>query len=403
MKVAILHYWFLLNGGGERVVSALLKLFPDADIFCLFADKKSTPGGVPTERIHCSFLDSIPFSHKMNRALFPLYPAAVGSFDFSGYDLVISSDSPPTKAIVTPPETVHISYCHTPSRYIWDLAPTFQAKLPGLARPLFAAIAAQARLSDFIGAQGIGHFVANSTYTQSRIWAYYRRNSTVIYPPVDTSVGYISETISDYYLSTGRLHPAKRIDLLIETCNGLRRRLVIAGTGREEARLKRMAGPTIEFVGQVSDEELRPLYANCRAFLFAADEDFGIVPIEAQSYGRPVVAYGHGGSLETVRHDDPDGLPDTGVLFSEQTSESIAKGILHFEDLQDTFDSQKIRQHARSFDNSVFKKRMGAYIDAVMTHSHERYSRELADNYQSFIPSHYVADDAVASFSLAGR
>src|SRR4051812_16498856 len=142
MKVAILHYWFLLNGGGERVVSALLDMFPNADVFCLFADKNRLPSGVNADNLHCSFLENIPFSHKMNRALVPLFPAAVGSFDFSGYDLVISSDSPPTKAIVTAPETVHISYCHTPGRYIWDLAPSFQAKLPAMARPLFATIAA---------------------------------------------------------------------------------------------------------------------------------------------------------------------------------------------------------------------------------------------------------------------
>lgn len=370
MKVAILHYWFLLNGGGEKVVSALMKIYPDADVFCLFADKNSLPEGVPADRIHCSFLDSIPFSHKMNRALMPFYPAAVGGFDFSGYDLVISSDSPPIKAIVTPPETAHISYCHTPGRYIWDLAPAFQAKLPKLAQPLFAVLASQARLSDFAAAQRVDHFIANSRYTQKRIRAYYRRDSTVIYPPVDTAAGYLSSSPSDYYLSTGRLHPAKRIDLLIKACNRLGRWLVIAGTGPEEKYLKSIAGPTIEFVGRVPDSELPALYANCRAFLFAADEDFGIVPIEAQSYGRAVVAYCHGGTLETVRVGDPYGKADTGLFFIDQTVESVSDAVLRFERKEHEFVPARIQEHARSFDQSIFRCRFLESADSAVEASH---------------------------------
>jgi glycosyltransferase involved in cell wall biosynthesis len=377
VKVAILHYWFLLNGGGERVVSTLMKMYPDADVFCLMADRESLPSGVPANRLHCSFLESIPFSHKMNRALFPLYPAAVGSFDFSGYDLVISSDSPPTKAIVTPPETSHISYCHTPGRYIWDLAPAFQAKLPGLARPLFGVIAAQARLSDFMAAQRVDHMVANSRYTQSRIHKYYRRKSAVIYPPVDTSAGYIAASHSDYYLSTGRLHPAKRTDLLIEACNRMGRRLVIAGAGTEEKCLKSMAGPTIEFVGRVSDEKLRSLYANCRAFLFAADDDFGIVPVEAQSYGRPVIAFGHGGSLETVRVGTRNER-DTGVLFFEQTTASLVGAIASFEDKEERFSPREIQIHARRFDTEVFRNSFKRFVESAMNYNHAEDRLKLA-------------------------
>ena len=376
MKVAILHYWFLINGGGERVVSSLLKLYPDAEVFCLFADKNSIPDSVPADRIHCSFLESIPFSHKINRALVPLYPAAVGSFDFSGYDLVISSDSPPIKAIVTPPETVHVSYCHAPGRYIWDLAPAFQAKLPSLARPLFAAMAAQARISDFVGAQRVDHFVANSRYTRSRIHAYYRRKSTVIYPPVDTSSGYIAAMPSDYYLSTGRLHPAKRVDLLIEACNRMGRRLVIAGTGPAEKRLKSLAGRTIEFVGRVSNEELGALYANCRAFLFAAHEDFGIVSVEAQAYGRPVIALGHGGSLETVSVGAINNW-DTGVFFNEQTTTALTNAIVSFEEKEADFIPRKIQNYARRFDTTVFLRRFKAFTESVMKrdHTEERFKR----------------------------
>lgn len=403
MKVAILHYWFLLNGGGEKVISALLQLYPDADVFCLMADKHSLPSGVRSDRVHCSFLQNIPFSRRMNRALFPLYPAAVASFDFSGYDLILSSDSPPTKAIVTPPETVHVSYCHTPGRYIWDLAPTFQAGLPMIARPLFGAMAAQARLSDYVAAQRVDRFIANSRYTQSRIWAYYRQESTVVYPPVETSSGYIADRPRDYYLSAGRLHAAKRIDLLVDTCNQMGRRLIIAGAGPEERNLKSIAGPTIEFAGRVSDDQLRDLYAHCRALLFAADEDFGIAPVEAQSCGRPVVAFGHGGSLETVRHDDPEGRPDTGIFFDQQTTASIKDGILRFEAREGAFDPGQIRQYASSFDSSVFRERLSACIDAVMARPSQGHSHEFAANHTRFISGHYLADDAAASLSISRR
>jgi glycosyltransferase involved in cell wall biosynthesis len=366
LKVAILHYWFLLNGGGERVISALLRLYPNADVFCLFADKQSMPQGLTEERLHCSFLEGIPFSHKLNRALIPLYPAAVGSFDFSGYDLIISSDSAPTKAIVRPTDSTHISYCHTPGRYIWDLAPSFQAKMPKVVRPIYALVAASARENDFAAAQRVDSFVANSRYTQSRIATYYRRESTVIYPPVETARGFIEEHPSDYYLWIGRLTDNKRVDLLIQACNQLGRKLVVAGAGREEKHLRSLAGPTIEFLGQVSEEALDSLYSKCRAFLFAADEDFGIAPLEAQSYGRPVIAYAHGGSLETVRVGSPS-ASDTGVFFADQTPSSLADAILAFEEREGEFDPFEIRNHATKFDTSVFQRRFRDFAITIMS------------------------------------
>ena len=377
MKVAILHYWFLLKGGGERVVSALLDLYPQADLFCLFADNASLPAGVAEKRVHRSFLDSIPFGQKLNRVLLPLYPAAVGSFDFSGYDLIISSDSAPTKAIVRPPESVHISYCHTPGRYIWDLAPSFQARLPRLARPLYAAMAAQSRENDFAAAQRVDYFVANSRYTGARIATYYRRDSTVIYPPVNTAQGYVDERPSDYYLWIGRLADDKRVDLLIEACNQLQRKLVVVGTGRMEKYLKSIAGPTVEFLGQVSDDALGGLYAKCRAFLFAADEDFGIAPLEAQSYGRPVIAYKHGGSLETVKVGAPNAM-DTGTFFDEQTPESLAAAIEWFESHEESFTPFHIRQHAMRFDTAVFHRRFSDFTSAVMVNKNSKINLKMA-------------------------
>jgi glycosyltransferase involved in cell wall biosynthesis len=366
MKIAIVHYWFLVEGGGEKVVEALAAMYPGADIFCLFADKHRLPRGISEDRVQCSILDKIPFSHRMNRAIFPLYSAAVGSFDLSKYDLIISSDSPPVKDIVPSIDTVHISYCHTPGRFLWDLAPAFTAKLPWFARPLFAGMASNARVSDFVAAQRVDHFIANSRYVARRIRKYYRRHPTVIYPPVNAVDGYLSSRHDDYYLSVGRLIKNKRIDLLIRACNQLKRRLVIVGEGRDEKELKAIAGPTIEFLGRVPSGALAELYSRSRAFLFSADEDFGIVSVEAQSYGRPVIAYGRGGSLETVRVDESEGRADTGLLFSDQTPASLVDAIRRFESQEEQFIPSAIREHALSFDVSVFKEKISEFVNAAM-------------------------------------
>jgi glycosyltransferase involved in cell wall biosynthesis len=366
MRIAIVHYWFLADGGGEKVIGSLAKMYPGADIFCLFADRRKLPNSITDSRLYCSSLDRIPFSHRINRALFPFYSAAIGSFDFSDYDLIISSDSPPVKAIIPSIDTLHISYCHTPGRFIWDRAPAFTSLLPWFVRPLFAELVSNARISDFVAAQRVDNFIANSHYVAQRIRKYYCRHSGVIYPPVEVSEGFIANSHDDYYLSVGRLIKSKRVELLIEACNKLKRRLVIVGEGRDEASLKAIAGPTVEFVGRVSQTTLRDLYSRCRGFLFAADEDFGIVSVEAQSYGRPVIAYGRGGSLETVRVDDPLGRPDTGMFFAEQTPESVAEAILRFEFKEHLFSSQAIHEHAQGFDESVFQRKIGEFISLAM-------------------------------------
>ncbi len=366
MKIAIVHYWFLGLGGGEKVIESLVTIFPEADVFCLFADKLRLPPGISNARLQCSPLNKIPFSHKINRALFPLYPAAAGSFDLSKYDLVISSDSPPVKGIIPPIDTVHLSYCHTPGRYIWDLAPAYTARLPWLVRPLFAHLASNARVSDFAAAQRVDHFIANSNYVARRILKYYRRESSVIYPPVNAAEGYLSSHQDDYYLSVGRLVENKRIDLIIQACNQLKRRLVIVGTGRDEEVLKAIAGPTIEFLGRVSSTELSNLYSHSRAFIHASDEDFGIVTVEAQSFGRPVIAYGRGGSLETVRVDDLRGRSDTGLFFTEQTTASLIDAILRFESQEQQFDPVATREHSLSFDSAVFREKIAEFVSMAM-------------------------------------
>jgi glycosyltransferase involved in cell wall biosynthesis len=304
--------------------------------------------------------------------MFPLYPAAVGAFDFSGYDLILSSDYAPAKSIVPPVNTLHISYTHAPGRHLWDQRIGFAKSLPAFLRPFLYQLSATARDSDFVAAQRVDHIIANAQHIGHRIWKYYRRESKVIYPPVNVKQAKIADKLGDYYFSIGRMTELKRDDIIIEACNRLGRRLIVAGTGREEKRLRAIAGPTIEFVGRVDDATLGKLYSECRALLFAANEDFGIVPVEAQAYGRPVIAFGEGGCLETVKVDPFDAARSTGVLFSEQTPESMAKAILNFEALEDRFVPQAIREHALQFDRDIFENNIKLYVEQAMKDWHSR-------------------------------
>jgi glycosyltransferase involved in cell wall biosynthesis len=219
---------------------------------------------------------------------------------------------------------------------------------------------------EFSAMQRVDRVVVNSHYVSRRVFKYFRRESTVIYPPVDTSVGYLRSDHDDYYLTVSRITAGKRIDLLVDACNKLGRNLTIVGTGNHLNKLKSIAGPTIKFLGHVPDADLNAVYAGCRAFLFAADEDFGMATVEAQAFGRPVIAYGYGGSLETVRVGDAMGRPDTGVYFSEQTIESVIDSIQRFEAAESSFVPHEIQEHARSFDKSVFIARMREFVGASL-------------------------------------
>ena len=359
MRIAILNPWFLINGGGSKVVSVLASIYPDAEFFTLFYKEQSLPFNLRGRPIHTSFLHRIPLIRHLYRILLPLFPLAAESMDMRGFNLVISCDASVMKGVIVDQDALHVCYCHTPTRYAWDLFRTFAEQAPFLIRPIFLLTAHSLRQWDFLAAQRVDQFIANSNYIAQRIKTYYRRESTVIYPPVDMTAGTLSTVTGDYYLSVGRLTHTKRLDLIIHACNQLGRPLVIAGAGREERRLKAIAGPTIKFLGRVADADLPRLYSECRAFLFAADEDFGIVPVEAQSYGRPVIAYGHGGVLETVLAGVPE---STGVLFAEQNVESVISGIVDFEGLESTFDPMFIQTHARKFDTAVFTAAIQNFI-----------------------------------------
>lgn len=363
MRIAIVHPWYLANGGAEQTVSAIGDLYPDADLFTLFYRPEDLPENLRDRRVTASSMNWLPAKYAIYRYLLPAYPLLFESLDLRGYDLVITSDSCVTKGVLIDQDAVQICYCHSPMRCLWDMYRDFSGSRSALTRPIFTLGTHYVRQWDFNAAQRADAFVANSRNVGERIRKFYHRESTVIYPPVRTRNGFLLDRHDNYYLSVGRLTDVKRIDLLIAACNRLRRRLVVVGGGREEKRLKALAGPTIEFPGRVSEKELSSLYAKCRAFLFGANEDFGIVPVEAQSYGRPVIAYGKGGSLETViPSDDRLGRNPTGVYFATQTETAIESAILEFERIESKFVPKQIQNHARQFDIDIFGLKFKEFV-----------------------------------------
>jgi glycosyltransferase involved in cell wall biosynthesis len=338
------------------VAEALARMYPAADIFALIADPQKIPLEIRHHSLHTSFLDRLPFASRIYRQLLPLYPLAVEQLDLSEYDLILTSDSGPMKGIIVSPSAAHICYCHSPMRYLWDQYHDYRRSMGRVSQAAFTLAAHYVRSWDQRAAQHVTQFAANSCYVALRIRQYYGRDSTVIYPPVDTSSGYIADAPGSAYLTVGRLVPYKRIDLLIQACNLLGRELRIIGTGPEEARLRAQAGKTIRFLGNVDERTLWNEYAHCRAFLFAADEDFGMAVVEAQACGRPVIAFGKGGALETVGDlgSTTPGPEDTGVLFYQQTPMSVADAILRFEASEYRFQPHSIREQASRFSVEAF-------------------------------------------------
>ena len=372
MRVAIVHHWFVTRGGGERVAECIASLFPNAEIFTLVADPAVLPDGLRGRTLHTSFLQHVPFAKDFHRHMMPLYARATESLDLRGFDLVISSDSGPVKGVRVDPGAVHICYCHSPMRYLYDGYEPYRAQMTGLTRTLFTATAGALRDWDTEAAQQVTHFIANSRYVSDRIRRFYGRNSTIIHPPIDVSraesaLASINPTEKrDHYLAAGRLVGYKRTELLVQACVKMDRRLRVIGAGPELSKLKYLAEMhddkrLITFLGETSTEVLWHEYASCRALLFAAEEDFGMVPLEAQSCGRPVVAYGTGGSLETVRGI---GNARTGIYFSLQTVESIIKGICGLEEGEGRgeFRPEVIREWAGQFATPRFIRELREFI-----------------------------------------
>jgi glycosyltransferase involved in cell wall biosynthesis len=359
VKVAVVHHWFVTRGGGERVAECIASLFPEAEIFTLMTRPEGIPAALVGRKLHTSLLQKIPFATSYHRHLMPLYPRATEALDLRGFDLVISSDSGPVKGVRLDLGTVHICYCHSPMRYLYDGYESYRAQMGGLVRTVFSASARRLRRWDLQAAQRVTWFIANSTYVAGRIQRVYGRESTVIHPPIDLRLARSVATPGLHYLCAGRLVGYKRTELMIQACQRLGRALRIAGTGPELARLQRIAGPETTFLGNLSDEQLWQQYAECRALLFAADEDFGMVPLEAQACGRPVIAYGAGGSLETVV---ATGARLTGLYCGSQTVDSLEDGIRRFEADELRFDMASCRAWAMEFSTPVFLARMRAFI-----------------------------------------
>jgi glycosyltransferase involved in cell wall biosynthesis len=354
MKVAIVHYWLVGMRGGEKVLECLCELYPEADIFTLVVDRSKLSPTLLKHRITTSFLQKIG-GRRFYQKMLPLMPQALEAFDLSGYDLILSSEAGPAKGIIPPPDSVHICYCHSPMRYIWDLYPQYYRKSGWLARLAMRLTSSWLRAWDVTTSARVDHFIANSAFVAKRIEKFYRREAAIVHPPVDVSRFQLADTPEDYYLCAGQITPYKRIDIAIEACTRLNKRLIIIGSGATR-EMKRQAGPTITFLDKVDDQAMARHFRNCRALLFPGVEDFGIVPLEVMASGRPVLAYRRGGAVETVVENQ------TGMFFNEQTAESLMDVIGRFEARLDSFNPAAIRQNAQGWTREIFKKRLQSFI-----------------------------------------
>jgi glycosyltransferase involved in cell wall biosynthesis len=364
MNVALVHDWLTGMRGGERCLEVFCELFPDADLFTLLHVPGSVSPVIEGRRIATSFIQRLPGAAERYRHYLPLFPAAVRRFDLRGYDLILSSSHAVAKSVRVPPGALHVCYCFTPMRYVWDRYDDYFGPRAGpAARVLMPPLAAALRRWDRRTAAGVGHFVAISRFVADRIRRAYGRQSDVIYPPVEVARFRIEETPGEYYLVVSALTPYKRVDLAVEACNRLGRRLLVVGTGPEAGRLRALAGPTVELLGWRSDAETAELYARCRALLFPPVEDFGIAPLEAMAAGRPVIALGQGGALESVVPPGA-GEPPTGLFFPRQTAEDLAAAIRDFERDPGRFEPKALRRRAEGFDRPLFKERIQGYLRA---------------------------------------
>jgi glycosyltransferase involved in cell wall biosynthesis len=362
MKVALVHDYLNQMGGAERVVLALHEIFPDAPLYTSIYDPKRVDIAFQKMDIRTTFMQKLPLVKKHHQPFLPFYPFAMEHLDLRGYDLVLSSSSAFGKGVITRPETMHICYCHTPMRWCWNYDEYVERERLGrISRSILPFLITGLRVWDQMSAMRVDHFIANSPVVADRIQKYYRRDAVVIPPPVEASRFTFDPTIvpEEYFLIVSRFMPYKRIDLAIEACNRLQLPLVIIGSGRDENRLKSIAGPTIRFMGRLSDEEVPHYYAHCRAFILPGEEDFGITPLEAQASGRPVIAYGAGGALASVIDNV------TGTFFHKQTVESLAEVLASFDERR--YDPQTIRNHALEFDMPRFHRRILQFIEAKMS------------------------------------
>ncbi|TYO89112.1 glycosyltransferase [Oceanicella actignis] len=358
MKVAVIHYWLVGMRGGERVLERICELFPEADIFTHVCIAQNISQRLRAHRIRETFIARLPGARRAYQRYLPLMPRALEELDLSGYDLVLSSESGPAKGVIAPPDALHLCYCHSPMRYIWDQHHAYRAALGPLGRAVFAAAAPRLRLWDAASAARVDAIAANSRFIQRRIRRCWGREARVIHPPVDLAAYAPGPPEGEAgYLFLSELVPYKRADIAVQAFRALDLPLTVAGDGPERGRLEAMAGPRTRFLGRVPASRMAALYRSCKALIFPGVEDFGIVPLEAMACGRPVIAYRGGGALDTVVEGR------TGLFFDEQTPESLAEAVLRFErDHGARMDPDPIRAHAMGFGPERFKSELAAMI-----------------------------------------
>jgi glycosyltransferase involved in cell wall biosynthesis len=364
MRVALIHDWLVSRRGGERVLEAMAELYPSAEIFTLLYDPERAPEWLRSRKVHASYLDRWPGARERHRYFLPFFPRAIESLDLTGFDLVLSSSHCVAKGVRIPIEARHLSYVHAPMRYMWDRFDDYFG--PGRSSPpvRLAATAMRSWLQrwDRQSARRVDRFVANSRYIAGRISEHYERDASVVYPPVDlarfTASPLEGTGDGEYFLWVGAFAPYKRLDLVLAAFKRLRLPLWIVGSGQQE-KLLRYLPSNIRVIGQVSDEELPELYRHARALVFPGEEDFGITPLEAQACGRPVIALGRGGALETV-------TPKTGIFFSDPTEESLVSAMHRFNAFERDFDPATARHQAASFSLQRFQNGLRAEVEAML-------------------------------------
>jgi glycosyltransferase involved in cell wall biosynthesis len=362
MKTALVHHWLVASRGGERVLEGIAELFPTADLFTLVCDKEKIPSSLRRHRIRTSLLQKLPGAVNWYPYYLPLFPAATGQLDVSGYDLVISSDAATVKGVRANRHAIHVCYCHSPMRYVWTGYETYYRASGPLERRLLSFFRPSLRKWDYKAAQRVTHFIANSENVRNQILECYGRQSVVIYPPVDVDRFTFKPGAAahdEFFLVVSQLVPYKRIDLVVDAFNRSGRRLVVVGDGPERRTLADRARSNVRLLGSQPDSAVVRLMQECKAFVFAGEEDFGIVMAEAQACGKPVLAFRRGGAAEIVRHNV------TGVLFDEQSVDSLLEGLDQLDRL--AFDPEAIRASALRFGRARFAREFGAFVNRVKT------------------------------------
>lgn len=363
MKVAIVQEWLVTVGGSDKVVKAILDVFPDADIYTLVAKKEVCDElGIPWEKVHTSFIQKMPLGKKKHRAYLPLFPFAIEQFDLRGYDVVISSSHCVAKGILTKADQLHICYCHSPIRYCWDMYNEYLEEShldKGFKSWLVRLMLHPIRQFDAIAGSRVDYYISNSDYVGQRIRKTYRRKATTIHPNIDISNFELCNDKQEYYLASSRLVAYKKIDTIIEAFNKMPdKKLVVIGGGPNLEAYRKLAKDNVTVMGYQPFDVLKEKMQHAKAFVFAADEDFGMIPIEAQSCGTPVIAYGHGGSLETVNGGK------TGLFFNEQTPEAIVEAVNKFESMgSQPFAPADCRQWAEGFSEERFKREIKEFVE----------------------------------------